>query len=245
MKTSKVLTYAAAGGYVFFWVCGMGAYVFLGGPPAHVQWAGTAYMALACIVMLTALPAGMRLPMTAVGVFGFGVEVLGVHTGVPFGAYRYTEVFAPLLFGVPLVLASAWLVLCAYTHAMLPEGLRRSTRGAAFAAAHLTAIDFVLDPVAVGPMNLWIWDEPGAYYGIPGMNFAGWFATGLVALLFLSRWPAPPEGYGRGVRLTGLSIVLFFSVVACAEGLWGPAVVGAALLVLHAALVRRAHQNTA
>src|SRR5881397_3065439 len=49
--------------------------------------------------------------LCAVGVVGFGAEVLGVHTGVPFGDYRYTGGLGPTLASVPLVIALAWLMM--------------------------------------------------------------------------------------------------------------------------------------
>jgi putative membrane protein len=50
---------------------------------------------------------------------------------------------------------------------------------AVVAAGALTAWDVALDPQMVG-VGIWVWPDGGAYHGIPLVNFAGWFAVGLV-----------------------------------------------------------------
>ncbi len=42
---------------------------------------------------------------------GFGAELLGVHTGRPFGAYSYTGKLGPRVGGVPLLAAAAWALM--------------------------------------------------------------------------------------------------------------------------------------
>ena len=49
--------------------------------------------------------------------FGLGIEVLGVHTGWPFGVYEYDASLGVQLFGVPLIVPCAWVMMvhpCAY-----------------------------------------------------------------------------------------------------------------------------------
>jgi putative membrane protein len=51
----------------------------------------------------------------------------------------------------------------------------------------LTAWDLYLDPQMV-ERNLWIWDQPGAYFGIPLVNFVGWvLVSSLLTLLIYPR----------------------------------------------------------
>ncbi len=45
----------------------------------------------------------------------------------------------------------------------------------------LTSWDFVLDPaMSQTTIPFWIWEQPGAFFGMPYENFAGWFGTGCV-----------------------------------------------------------------
>jgi len=204
--------------YWFFWFGGLVSYMVLDGPPASAAWAGTLFMTLAGVLTLV-YAVGSRIALLAAGAVGFGAEVLGVHVGFPFGHYAYTQVFAPLLWDVPLVMVCAWMILAGYVLEMLRPLALKAWEHAIVGGLWLTAIDLVIDPVAVGPMNLWHWDAPGWYYGIPATNFLGWFITGTAAMA-LARALSRPAPNRVGLRRTGLSIVLFFTWIALASGLW-------------------------
>lgn len=112
------------------------------------------------------------------------VERIGSTTGIPFGAYHYTETLAPLLGGVPLVIPFAWLMMLppAWAVAQLLTGATNTWRFILVAAAAFTAWDLFLDPQMVG-WGYWVWEEPGGYFGIPWVNFLGWFvASALITL---------------------------------------------------------------
>src|SRR5881275_1295955 len=49
--------------------------------------------------------------LVAVGLLGFGAEVLGVHTGVPFGHYHYTGGLGPTVASVPVAVGLAWMMM--------------------------------------------------------------------------------------------------------------------------------------
>jgi putative membrane protein len=163
---------------------------------------------------------------------GFCSEIHGVKYGVIFSPYNYTEVLQPQLFGVPLVMFSAWLVLLAYTRQMtmplrLPRWLNLVTT-----SAWMTAIDLVIDPLAAHQLGYWRWARAGAYYGIPLQNFVGWFVVSLLIFaLVRQRWQP-----NRWAQVIGLSVTVFFTVLALRFGLWLPAGVGLALCGMHAAL---------
>ena len=71
--------------------------------------------------------------------------------------------------------------------------------------------------------------ENGIYYGIPVHNFVGWFAVSLVVFSLL-RGPVVENAWAE---CTGLSIVLFFTVLALIHGLVLASVIGAVLCGLH------------
>ena len=123
-------------------------------------------------------------------VAGFAVEQLGVHTGLPFGYYRYLGL-GPHVFGVPPLVAVAWAVLLAYTSQMLtPLSLPRAGK-AAIGAAWMVLFDLAIDPLAAGPLKSWVWLQPGGYYGVPWGNFLGWFLLSF-GLLYCTR-PLPAK----------------------------------------------------
>ena len=60
-----------------------------------------------------------------------------------------------------------------------------------------TAWDVVGDPQMVRT-GLWVWEQPGAFFGAPVHNFVGWFVTSFV-VLFLYRaltWQRSPQAWG-------------------------------------------------
>lgn len=125
--------------------------------------------------------------MAAAFLISWLVETLGLESGWPFGCvYRYHGDVQPVLpGGVPLFIPMAWTVLSGTVVMLLgglgisrPDGRRSAARVAAksaLAAAGVVACDLALDPIAVS-VGLWTWRTPGPYYGIPLLNFAGWFA---------------------------------------------------------------------
>jgi len=110
---------------------------------------------------------------------GLVSEISGVHTGIPFSTYAYTDALQPQLAGVPIIIPLAWAMM-AYPAWRIGEliGNTPLTR-ALVAAGALTAWDVGLDPQMVG-LGIWVWPNGGLYHGIPLVNFLGWFAVGFV-----------------------------------------------------------------
>jgi putative membrane protein len=154
-------------------------------------------------------------------VIGFAAEALGTAFGIPFGRYDYTDTLYPHVLGVPVVMTAAWLVLFAYVRQM------RTTPF--LAAAWMTGIDLVIDPLAAGVLNYWTWKNPGLYYGIPWTNFVGWYAVSFI-LFALARKPAEPNPV---IAWLGLSVVAFFTLIALGAALWSAGLVGLLLILLH------------
>lgn len=123
------------------------------------------------------------------------VERIGSTTGVPFGVYHYTEALAPLLGGVPLIIPIAWLMMlpAAWAVASAILGVHGGWRFALVAGAAFTAWDLFLDPQMVG-WGYWVWQEPGGYFGIPWVNFLGWFVSSAAITLLVRPKPVPQGG---------------------------------------------------
>lgn len=234
MKARRLFLWGVLGAYAVMWLGGVGGQALTGRPPADAAWASGVFLLLAgLIVMLTSRPAELA-GLAAASLVGFMAEVVGVRHGFLFSPYRYTEVLQPQLFAVPLVMTCAWMVLVAYVRQML-IGLGLTARVEVLAAASwMTAIDLVIDPLAANQLGYWRWSGTGSYYGIPWRNFAGWFMVSLLIFgLVRQRWRPNPWA-----RFTGLSIVLFFTAIALAAGLWLAALIGLGLCALHLALAR-------
>jgi len=134
------------------------------------------------------------LPVLAAGGVGFGVELLGVATGRPFGHYAYSAQLGPRVGGVPLLAAAAWALMARPAWVVAGRLSRRRAARVPLAAAALTAWDVFLDP-RMAREGYWSWPGGGRYEGIPASNFLGWFATGLgVFAVFAALDDAGEEG---------------------------------------------------
>jgi len=161
-------------------------------------WASPVFLFAAGAIALLSAPDDWK-PLLSAAALGFLSELIGVRTGYPFGGYSYTGTLAPSLFGVPLAIACAWMVLFAF--------VRQLTRNIWFAAALLTATDLLIDPLASGVLGFWKWSAPGSYFGVPLSNFAGWFLVSLL-MFALTRGAAKPN---LSQRVLGASVLLFFA----------------------------------
>ena len=114
---------------------------------------------------------------------GYLVEVLGVHTGFPFGSYRYSAGFGPQWLAVPLIIALAWTMLC-WPAALVARRLVAGPVARVLLGAWATAAgDLFLDPQMVST-GVWTWAHPDPHLpgtpGVPLSNYAGWLLVALV-----------------------------------------------------------------
>ncbi len=185
--------------------------------------------ALVLVILVRAWGARRALATAAVVVaLGWLVEMVGSHTGVPFGVYQYTDRLGPRLLGVPLVIPLAWLMMlpCAWAVADWLTGGRRDLAFVATSAVAFTAWDLFLDPQMV-LWRFWEWGAPGGYFGIPWVNFAGWLLASAVITAVARPGPLPAAAlvvvYGVTWFLETVGLVAFW-------GLPGPGMVGGVVM---------------
>jgi putative membrane protein len=176
-------------------------------------------------------------------VYAYGIELVGVATGWPYGDFEYLVELGPMLFGdVPLGLPVFFfpLVVNSYLLAQLLLGprMRRAVIRLPAVAALVVWMDVVLDPGAVA-LGFWQYEAAGAYYGVPLSNYAGWVLSAAVSVALLD-WGFDRAGLQH--RLADcpfllddlVSFVILWGAVNVAFGQVVPAlaagVLGAALL---------------
>jgi len=212
--------------YSVLWLGGVSQHLFGGTARKEHDWIASLFLLLAGLIVLLGVNAVQELfTLLGVAALGFAVEVIGIRSGLPFGSYSYTAVLQPQIFGVPVVMAFAWMVLVAGIKQTLQGfGLTRWLE-VLLAALWMTAIDLVIDPLAANLLGYWRWGSPGNYYGIPAGNFVGWFLSSLLvfAVLTVKR---KPNDWNRSISL---SIVMFFSLIAFAHKLFVIGIIGFAL----------------
>ncbi|RIW38961.1 carotenoid biosynthesis protein [Bacillus salacetis] len=228
--------------FLFWYACGV---VLLSFDllPASLQWANAVFLMLSGLVgSVYFLSAYGRIT----GAFFIGMifiismlaEGLGVHFGFLFGSYKYTSEFGLQLWGVPIAIGFAWLLVISTSHviaSVLTAPLLQKKRffhsilyivtGAVFTLG----MDLIIDPVAFHVKQYWIWDEGlSFYYGVPFKNFSGWFLLALffhliiyITLVLLRKWPEKKDGY-RSKRIVLLYILVsgMFMLLGLINGLW-------------------------
>lgn len=127
--------------------------------------------------------------VAAAALVGLLAEIVGVHTGFPFGRYAYAGDLGVRVAGVPLLVVAAWASM-AWPAAVVARHLVRgfSARVATGAWA-LAAWDVFLDPQMVAAGH-WTWAAGGARLpgvaDVPVSNFGGWFAVSVVISVVVS-----------------------------------------------------------
>lgn len=133
-------------------------------------------------------PAALARVLSVVLIGSWFIEYLGSTTGFPFSHYDYTPRLQPQIAGVPAIIPLAWLMMLPASWAIgqliAPKSRIAQTLIAALA---MTAWDLFLDPQMVA-WDFWRWASPGGYFGIPWVNFAGWFVSAF-ALTLLAHPP--------------------------------------------------------
>lgn len=182
--------------------------------------------ALAVLVVVGEYWGWRRTLLTALAaaVLSWSVEAVGSATGYPFGEYDYTPSLQPQLFGVPLVIPLAWLMMLPPAWAVAQTLVGHIPRWAFViaSAAAFTAWDLFLDPQMVS-WGYWVWENPSGYFGIPWINYVGWFLVSALLTMILRPAPVPELPllfiYTITWALESIGLLVFF-------GLPGPASIG-------------------
>jgi uncharacterized membrane protein len=133
-------------------------------------------------------------------VISWSYETSSILTGFPFGHYVYTDKLGPKLWLVPLLIMPAYFSMgyIAWTLGhVLVDRFDDRLAGAevvlvpVLASFVMVMWDLVIDPASSTITGAWIWRDGGGYFGVPLVNFLGWylcvFTIYLVFALYLQR----------------------------------------------------------
>jgi len=190
-------------------------------------------------------------------VLSLSSELLGTSTGLPFGDYQYTGLLGYRIAGlVPFPIPLSWFLMIYGCLAICGRLLRVSDdsatrwRWALLGGAILTAWDVAMDPAMSAATKHWIWNQDGFFYGMPLINWFGWYITGVVvarAMLAI----VPPSAFASRVSPGWLPIALYavngvmpVAMTARAE-MWWAAGLGAVAMAVPVWLAVRAPRPVA
>lgn len=138
---------------------------------------------------------------------GMGVEILGVHTEFPFGAYHYTQLLSLDVFRVPLLIGVNWFML-AYGILSLVNKIYKwgSLRvKSTIAALLMTLMDVLIEPFAI-KHELWVWES----HSVPLQNYAAWFFISF--FIFLFGFKILPKEENKVAVFTVFTFFIFFGL---------------------------------
>jgi len=176
-----------------------------------------------------------------------GSELLGTSTGFPFGDYRYLSGLGYKIAGlVPFTIPLSWFYLGFSAYIIALAGLKKlnitnwlcELGAITFGSLCLTSWDFVLDPaMSQAPVPFWVWDTPGAFFGMPYQNFAGWMGTGMIFMTVATLlWRVKPFTVPNDDLKLPLAIYIanfvFATVLSLAAGFYIPVLLGVVLGIL-------------
>lgn len=242
MPHSEILSYLPAGPTLYRWS-------LAGGGVAYILM-GVVAVSLYCYrtVGLRALLA-FAIPAMAVSLSS---ELLGTSTGMPFGEYSYLNGLGYKIAGlVPFTIPLSWFYLGISCYLLARGGLLK-TGGSklwhlpalAIGALLLMSWDFVLDPaMSQTAMPFWYWHTPGAFFGMPYQNFAGWFFTGLTFMAMAAvLWRGNPRVVGLTRAELTVPLVMYVAnfsfamVMSVVGGIYIPVLLGLLVGILPALL---------
>ena len=196
-------------------------------------------VAFAALAFVLARHVGVRwvVAFVTLYVLSLASELSGTTLGLPFGPYHYTSALGARWFShVPLLIPLSWFFMALPSYAVARRRfpapgqlVQRVLAGSLL----LLSWDLSLDPAMSLVTSLWVWGTAGPYYGMPLLNLAGWYLTGLVLMIALA-WLRTDDWISRlsiawqvGFYGANLLLPLGMSVVA---GLWGAAATSALAL---------------
>jgi uncharacterized membrane protein len=131
-------------------------------------------------------------------ILSFVAETFSIATCLA-TCYTYTDVLGPKLGLVPIVIPVSWFIMIYAGYVvvnLITEGFPISTRGrnlwiiglSITTSLVMTAWDLTLDPYMVNKEQAWLWQDGGAYFGIPFANYVSWVETTFIIVIIYRLW---------------------------------------------------------
>jgi putative membrane protein len=153
----------------------------------------------------------------------YSIETINVFTGFPAGYYYYSSSLGVL--PVPLIIIFDYFAMgylsWMLAHILTGQYSKKLVGKQIFIIPFLATIimvmwDLTMDPISSTLQGLWVWQIPGPYFGIPLMNYVGWFLVVFIFFqvfaLYISRYDVISE------KITSVSVKPFWIEVPVIYG---------------------------
>lgn len=165
-------------------------------------------ISISCLVLSLGFSTRLVVDMLVVGIVGFSVEWIGVHTGWLFGDYAYGENLGWKWLEIPLIISVNWVMLSFSAIACVLQLNIPDVLKALLSALLMTLLDVLIEPVAV-QSDFWSWHNGT----IPFYNYLCWFLISFPIHYYLLKRKTSEQN-----KVTvGLFVVLvvFFGILNC------------------------------
>ena len=125
----------------------------------------------------------------------WSTETASIAMGFPFGNYHYTDLLGARIGTVPLTVMPAyfaagylaWTIATVFLRDLGTGIERRNLFVVPFVASFVMVMwDFCLDPTRSTIDRAWVWEDGGAYHGVPISNYFGWYLTVFIIYQFFA-----------------------------------------------------------
>jgi len=151
-------------------------------------------------------------------------EALSIQTGFPFSFYHYVNLPGPRIFDVSVIIMFAYFGMgyasWTLSHVLAGQYSKRLEGKQIFIVPFVGVFimvmwDLIMDPSFSTLQSIWVWQSPGPYFGVPIMNFVGWF---LVVFIFFQIFALYISKYDKNSHDKSIifSSKLFWSEMAAA-----------------------------
>tara|TARA_B100001115_G_C15842654_1_gene423019 strand:- start:1773 stop:2390 length:618 start_codon:yes stop_codon:yes gene_type:complete len=113
---------------------------------------------------------------------GFGVEFLGVKTGLLFGNYEYGSSLGLKWHNVPLIIGVNWFILAIGARGCANRITKNTFYQVLCAALFMVGLDYFIEPVAM-KYDFWNWSQNK----VPLQNYFMWFLVSLLMQIILNK----------------------------------------------------------
>ncbi len=242
MPHPEILEYLPAGPKLYSWSLAGGgvAYILMGVVAVCLY----CYRTIGSKALITFSLAAIAVSLSS--------ELMGTSTGLPFGEYSYLNGLGYKIAGlVPFTIPLSWFYLGISCYLLARGGLVKlgsakiwHMSALATGALLLMSWDFVLDPaMSQTAMPFWYWHTPGAFFGMPYQNFAGWFLTGLAFMTLAAVfWRGNPRVHQLTRAQLTMPLIMYLAnfsfamVMSVAGGIYPPVLLGLLVGVFPAVL---------